>query len=463
MPELPEIETIRRDLAPQLMGRTITAVCIHPGAERLAVTDPPRTLERRLRGRRIEALERHGKYLLARLDDGRTWVLHLRMTGSLTLAERGAPAGHFERARVELDDGRVLRLDDMRKFATWHLVDDPSEAMPRSGPDALAPEFTAARLSELLRGRSASLKAALLDQRVAAGVGNIYADEACWIAGIDPRTPAGRVGPRRAQRLHAALLQTLEDANRGSRIELLGLPGWARRARAAPGALARLSPRWPALRTLRRRDRESTAGGPRHAPLPALPAAVNALLTAFGLVFVAELGDKSMLLELVLTPRYGAWRVLLAIALETMAVMALAVLAGGLAGQLLPEAAVAVVAGLLFIAFGVWAWLDSGGDDALEDQRQRSGLVVIGALAVTLFVSELGDKTQLATLSLSGLNADARFAVWVGAVLGMVAADAAAMLAGARLLRAVPRRLLARSAGALFVLFGLAAIGLGVR
>ena len=218
MPELPEVETIRRDLRPRLLGRTLTAVRIRPGAERLAVTHQPREMERQLAGRRVEELGRHGKYLLAQLDDGRTWVVHLRMTGSLIHVPADAAVARFERARVDLDGGGSLRLNDMRKFATWHLVDDPREAMPRSGPDALSDEFSAGWLRSRLVRRRAPLKALLLDQRVAAGVGNIYADEACWIARIDPRTGAGRVGPRRAARLHAALLETLRDAitDRGS-------------------------------------------------------------------------------------------------------------------------------------------------------------------------------------------------------------------------------------------------------
>ena len=218
MPELPEVETIRRDLEPLLVGRVVTGVTIHPGAERLAVTDAPRELERRLTGRRIEELGRHGKYLLARLDDGRTWVLHLRMTGSLLYVASDAPAGRFERARFELDDGSSVRLNDMRKFSTWHLVDDLSEAIPRSGPDALSPQFSPAWLGAQLGRRRTSVKAALLDQRVAAGVGNIYADEACWIARLDPRTTSSSLGPKRVKRLHAAALETLHDAigNRGS-------------------------------------------------------------------------------------------------------------------------------------------------------------------------------------------------------------------------------------------------------
>ena len=190
MPELPEVETIRRDLAPLLVGQRIEGVRIHAGAERLAVTDTPRDLERALTGRTVEAIGRHGKYLLLRLDDGRTWVMHLRMTGSLVHALADAPPHRFERARIDLDDGTTLRFNELRKCGTWHLVEDPRVAV----------------------------KAVLLDQAVAAGVGNIYADEACWIAAIDPRTPASRIGPTRATRLHAAVLQTLSDSldDRGS-------------------------------------------------------------------------------------------------------------------------------------------------------------------------------------------------------------------------------------------------------
>ena len=211
MPELPEVETIRRGLEPRIAGRTIEAVRIHAGAERLAVTHSPRELEHELAGRRIETLGRHGKYLIAALDDGRSWVMHLRMTGVLLIGDRAAPSERFERARVELDDGCALRLNDIRKFGTWHLVEDPIEAMPRIGPDALSEEFSARWLRDALGRRSVAVKSALLDQRVAAGVGNIYADEALWIAGIDPRTPAGSIGPRRVTRLHAALLETLRE------------------------------------------------------------------------------------------------------------------------------------------------------------------------------------------------------------------------------------------------------------
>ena len=226
MPELPEVETIRRDLRPLLVGRRIDLVRIHQGAERLAVTHSPRTLERILAGRHILEIGRHGKYLLLRLDDEQTWVIHLRMTGSLVyVAASTEPPSkleishhRFERARIELDDGAVVSLRDVRKFATWHLVDDPRDVFPRAGPDALSEGFTPAWLRGALVRRSVAVKAALLDQSVAAGVGNIYADEACWHARIDPRTPASELGSQRVSRLHAAVgtALTASIADRGS-------------------------------------------------------------------------------------------------------------------------------------------------------------------------------------------------------------------------------------------------------
>lgn len=209
MPELPEVETTRKHLEPAIVGRKIASVAIHPGAERLAITHAPRDLEAELTGRTIEAIDRHGKYLLARLDDGRTWVLHLRMSGSLLVSPASEPHA-YERARVTFKDGTVLRFNDLRKFGTWHLVEEAREAMPNLGPDALSEEFTVRWLRDQLGRRSVAVKSALLDQKVAAGVGNIYADEACYIAGIDPRTSSNELGPRRVARLHAAVGEALQ-------------------------------------------------------------------------------------------------------------------------------------------------------------------------------------------------------------------------------------------------------------
>jgi len=219
MPELPEVETIRRDLEPLLVGRTIVRVAIHPGAERLAITHAPRALERGLTGRRVVTLTRHGKYLLAGLDDGRTWVVHLRMTGSLVHIGASEAPRRFERARIDLDDGNSLRFNDLRKFGTWHLVAAARDAMPGIGPDALSEACSASWLRERFRTRRvAPVKAALLDQAVCAGIGNIYADEALWIARIHPCTPAADLSPRKVTALRQALTRTLTDSlsDRGS-------------------------------------------------------------------------------------------------------------------------------------------------------------------------------------------------------------------------------------------------------
>jgi formamidopyrimidine-DNA glycosylase len=140
------------------------------------------------------------------------------MTGSLVHTTQDATPHRFERARVDLDDNSSLRLNDMRKFATWHLVADAREAMPRTGPDALSEACSVAWLRAAFVRRSVAVKAVLLDQQVAAGVGNIYADEACWLARIDPRTPASSLSPQRVRKLHEGLQRTLHDSlgDRGS-------------------------------------------------------------------------------------------------------------------------------------------------------------------------------------------------------------------------------------------------------
>jgi formamidopyrimidine-DNA glycosylase len=222
MPELPEVETIRRDLEPYLVGRTITAAHIHSGAERLAITHAPCQLEQELCGQLINKLSRHGKYLIASLSDGRSWVIHLRMTGMLLIGSRHAATERFERARVELDNDTALFFNDIRKFGTWHLVDNPYDAMPNIGPDILSKKFSIASLSKALSRRSAPIKSVLLDQRVAAGIGNIYADEALWIAKIHPRTSANKIGPRRVARLHKSIIKALCDglSDRGSSFDV---------------------------------------------------------------------------------------------------------------------------------------------------------------------------------------------------------------------------------------------------
>ena len=211
MPELPEVETIRRDLAPRLTGRRITDLDVKRGASRLLLGLPQRQLRDRLTGRRIDAVGRAGKYLLFHLDDGATWVVHLRMTGSLRHRPQDAPPDDFVRAVVPLDDGTELRFTDIRKFGTFELVEDVTAVTKKLGPEPLTPAFTVEALTEALAGREAPLKSILLDQRRVAGLGNIYVDEALFLAGLHPSVPAGSLRPEERARLHAAIEQTLRE------------------------------------------------------------------------------------------------------------------------------------------------------------------------------------------------------------------------------------------------------------
>ena len=215
MPELPEVETIRTQLQPLVEGRAITEVriltCDAPGQRRPRL---PRSLAADLRERRIKRLDRLGKHLIAHLDDGRAWELHLGMAGLLLYRQPGAPDGDLrcERARVGLGDGAALRFADWRRFGRWKVVEDIEGEFKRIGPDWLSEECTPERLHGRLARRRTPVKAALLDQGVAAGVGNLYADEALWRARIHPTTPANRLGAGDVERLHAAVLETLREA-----------------------------------------------------------------------------------------------------------------------------------------------------------------------------------------------------------------------------------------------------------
>ena len=218
MPELPEVETIRRDLAPLVLGRTVTAVEVDAGTIDLLTGLPLDALRAELVGQRFVSLGRRGKYLLFGLDGGRTFVTHLRMTGRLVWRAAGDPPIEWQRARLALDGGHDLRWSDLRKFGTWDVVDDAAEVVGKLGPEPLDEAFTAAFLRKLLAGRTAPVKAVLLDQRHVAGLGNIYVDEALYQARIRPDTPAGEVSRDAVARLRVACREVLERGieNRGA-------------------------------------------------------------------------------------------------------------------------------------------------------------------------------------------------------------------------------------------------------
>lgn len=210
MPELPEVETVRVSLEPRLVGRRFEDVEIFDS--RLTRPIEPAEVAAELLGERVSAVDRRGKYLIVRFESGPVLLIHLRMTGNLAHSHNGARAGPHVRAVVRLDDGSDVIYRDVRRFGTW-LVLAAEEAdaylAARLGLEPLEPEFSARDLGERLSERRAPVKAALLDQRTLAGVGNIYADEALWRAGIDPRRPAGALEKRDVGRLHRGIRRAL--------------------------------------------------------------------------------------------------------------------------------------------------------------------------------------------------------------------------------------------------------------
>jgi formamidopyrimidine-DNA glycosylase len=210
MPELPEVETVRRRLLPHLAGRVLSEIEILD--HRLTDPEPPAVIASRLEGVRVEMLGRRGKYLIVQLDDGAALLVHLRMTGNLLWLESPPEAApRFLRAQARLDDGSYLAYTDARRFGTWRIAEDGAAAWlaGKLGPEPLD-GWTAGDMARSFAGRRAPVKAALLDQRVVAGVGNIYADEALWAARIHPAAPAGRLSRARVTRLHGAVIAALE-------------------------------------------------------------------------------------------------------------------------------------------------------------------------------------------------------------------------------------------------------------
>ena len=228
MPELPEVESVRRQLEPALVGRRFERVSIDD--VRLVRPYEPAEVAAELEGERVAAVERRGKYLVVRFESRRVLLIHLRMTGSLLHAPSGSLQDDpHRRAVVTLDDGSDVAYRDVRRFGTWLLL-EPGEAEPylgaRVGDEPLDTLFTAARLGVRLAGRRTSLKAALLDQRTLAGMGNIYADEALWRARLNPLRPAASLDRTELRRLHRGIRAALEHglARQGSTLRDYRLP-----------------------------------------------------------------------------------------------------------------------------------------------------------------------------------------------------------------------------------------------
>jgi formamidopyrimidine-DNA glycosylase len=209
MPELPEVETIRRQLAPAVEGRRLERLEI--ADERWCLPLAPEALVDALQGRRVECVARRGKYLIWELEDEAFLLMHLRMTG--TLLYDAPPETPYARVRFALDDGHDLRFCDPRRFGTGELALGRAALAAfldaRVGIEPLSDALTGGALRALARGRRAPVKAFLLDQRRIAGVGNIYADEALFRARIHPLRPAGSLSRAQCEALADAVRETL--------------------------------------------------------------------------------------------------------------------------------------------------------------------------------------------------------------------------------------------------------------
>jgi formamidopyrimidine-DNA glycosylase len=207
MPELPEVETIKNELLPHVLGRTFKKVDILWDG----MVKKPSVAEFRARliGRKITALSRRGKYLFFRLSGGGVLVMHMKMTGSLLVDPADT---RFTRAVLKLDNGVAVHFWDPRKFGKMWLEKDTGPVINQLGPEPLDAGFTTARLAEILRGRDTPVKPVLIDQAKIAGIGNMYADEALFEAKIHPLTPARSLSGAQIKRLHTAIISVLLKA-----------------------------------------------------------------------------------------------------------------------------------------------------------------------------------------------------------------------------------------------------------
>jgi formamidopyrimidine-DNA glycosylase len=214
MPELPEVEVIRRGLVPTLVGRKITRVLIQN--RRLRVPLPRGLLKGWVEGERVKSVTRRAKYLLMAMENGALMLLHLGMTGRLAFVAHGSPRKSHDHVRFILDGGLELRFNDARRFGSLRVVapgeGNAGEFFAGLGPEPLSPEFSGAYLFGRTRGRTRPIKNLLMDAAVVVGIGNIYANEALFAACIDPANPAGDLDRKACNRLVRACRKVLGRA-----------------------------------------------------------------------------------------------------------------------------------------------------------------------------------------------------------------------------------------------------------
>lgn len=219
MPELPEVETYVRELRPQLAGKRV--VQGHVTWPRIIAQPDLNLFLDMIRGQRFDSFDRRGKYILLGLDSGQSLIIHLRMTGEVRVHPSAVPADKHTHLILDLEGGERLHYRDPRKFGRVWLVDDPDTVLGKLGPEPFSADFTPAGFGERLARRAASIKALLLDQTILAGVGNIYADEALFLAKIDPRRAGGALSPAETDALYAAVRAVLQAGidGRGSSLQ----------------------------------------------------------------------------------------------------------------------------------------------------------------------------------------------------------------------------------------------------
>lgn len=219
MPELPEVETIRRDLEKEILGARVLDVKAEKPNPLRGISLPQ--FRKEVTGKKVEALRRRAKNLLLDLSGGRTIVLHLRLAGQLLLRKKGEPADRFVRLTFLLEEGRELRFADMRRFGTidlWETTKVDEILNQKYGPEPLSPAFTVTTLENILQRKGGRIKVVLMDQKALAGIGNIYSDEILFAAGIHPLRSAKSLKREEMQKIYQAVQKILKEAikRRGS-------------------------------------------------------------------------------------------------------------------------------------------------------------------------------------------------------------------------------------------------------
>ncbi len=225
MPELPEVETIKNELLPRIVGHRITDVTLL--WEGIVGYPPAEEFRSRLIGQEIRGGRRRGKYLILDLSGGEALIVHLKMTGALLLEPVSDELQRFTRAIIHLDNRKKLYFRDVRKFGRMWLVKDANEVVGKLGPEPLETGFSSRVLAEILKNRTAPIKALLTDQNLIAGIGNMYADEALFAARIHPLRSGGSLSHDEVKRLHRAIQKVLRSAidNKGASVENYFRPG----------------------------------------------------------------------------------------------------------------------------------------------------------------------------------------------------------------------------------------------